>query len=187
MMSRIINANSVSLSSSRVLFDSNIWILIEGFCASSQDNRTAVYSAAYKKLLDNRNTIVVNDYVLGEFCNRCTKFEYGVMKEADPTLPNFKTYRRDPDFRWVMESVRDTCFHMLKGCEYISVGRSDCDMVKALEDFCSGEIDFSDIVLAEHCTKENLHLMTDDGDFHGRGVSIITANKRLIAKSGHAN
>jgi len=182
-MSKVINASNVSISSSRVLFDSNIWILIEGFCGASQDHRTTVYSGAYKKLLQNGNTIVVNDYVLGEFCNRCTKFEYEVMKEADAALPHYKVYRKSPEFRWVMESVRDTCLNILDGCEYISVGRSDCDMAKAVENFCSGEIDFSDIVLAEHCAKENLHLMTDDGDFHGRGVSIITANRRLIARA----
>jgi hypothetical protein len=181
-MSKVINAKDVSISSSKVLFDSNIWILIEGFCASSQDHRTQVYSAAYKKLLQNGNTIVVNDYVLGEFCNRCTRFEYEVLKEADDTLPNYKVYRRSNDFRPVMESVRDTCLHILDDCEYISVGRSECNMTKALEDFCSGDIDFSDIVLANHCAKEKLHLMTDDGDFHGRGLSIITANRKLIAR-----
>jgi predicted nucleic acid-binding protein len=182
-MSKIINASDVSISSSKVLFDSNIWILIEGFCGASQDRRTAAYSGAYKKLLQNENTIVVNDYVLGEFCNRCTRFEYEVMKESDAKLPYYKVYRKSSEFRWVMESVRDTCLHILEGCEYISVGRADCDMKKALEEFCSGEIDFSDIVLAEHCAKENLHLMTDDEDFHRCNVSIITANKRLIARA----
>jgi hypothetical protein len=42
-------------------------------------------------------------------------------------------------------------------------------------------------MLANHCCQEKLYLMTDDWDFQGRGISIITANKKLLlAKNAHS-
>ncbi len=183
-MSEIINANDPKLKSSKVVFDTNIWIFIEGFCGSSSD-RTTAYSNAYSKLLKQDNKIVVNDYVLGEFSNRCSRYEYDLLKAADNALPSFKRYRSSTEFRSVMESVRDTCLHILDGCEYVSVGKSDCDLRRMIEEFHLGKIDFSDLMLVNHCSQEKFCLMTDDIDYHGCGITIITANKKLIAKMGN--
>lgn len=178
-MTEVIDVAKVSIADSKVLFDTNIWIFIEGFCGSSAE-QTNTYSNAYGKLLTQKNTIVVNDYVLGEFSNRCARYEYDVLKSADNSLPSFKRYRKSSEFKPVMESVRDTCHHILKGCEYISVGKSECDLEKIIEEFHFGHIDFSDLMLVNHCCSEKFYLMTDDIDFHGRGVPIITGNRRYF-------
>jgi predicted nucleic acid-binding protein len=181
-MTEVLDVNSLSLASENVLFDTNIWIFIEGFCGSGA-RQTDIYSNAYSRLLKQNNTIFVNDYVLGEFSNRCSRYEYDLLKGADASLPSYKRYRRSSDFRPVMESIRDTCLHILEDCEYLSVGKSECDLERVMEEFHLGEIDFSDLMLANHCCQEKLYLMTDDMDFQGRGVPIITANKRLLTKT----
>jgi len=180
-MIEILDVNNLSLTSAQVLFDTNIWIFVEGFCGSGA-HQTNTYSNAYSRLLKQNNTIFVNDYVLGEFSNRCSRYEYDLRKNADSSLPSFKRYRQSAEFRPVMESVRDTCLHILNDCEYLAVGRSECDLERVIEEFHLGKIDFSDLMLVNHCSQEKLYLMTDDRDFQGRGVSIITANRKLLKK-----
>lgn len=180
MKSEIIDAKKIAIKKQRVVFDANIWIIINGFCGHSPGERLRVYSDAYKALIESENTIVLNDYVLGEFTNRCAKFEYLLAKETDPDIGSFKFFRQQPSFASTMESIRDTCLNLLDDCEFIQVGTTPIDIREVIEGFCSGELDFSDIILAEHCATENIYLMTDDADFLDCGVKIITANRRMI-------
>lgn len=45
----------------------------------------------------------------------------------------------------------------------------------------AGISDFNDQVLTTLCKRSGLKLVTDDGDFKGRGIPIITANQKLLA------
>jgi predicted nuclease of predicted toxin-antitoxin system len=49
-----------------------------------------------------------------------------------------------------------------------------------MTDYESGNADFNDQIIAELCRKKQLTLITDDGDFHGQDIAILTANKRLL-------
>ena len=69
-MSEVISAKNVAISKKRVLFDTNIWIFINGFGANSAQHRADIYSDAYAALIKNENTIVLNDYVLAEFFSK---------------------------------------------------------------------------------------------------------------------
>lgn len=180
MTSEVIDVGSISIENSKVLFDSNIWIIINGFCGQSAGQRLSAYSNAYKQLLNRNNTIVVNDYVLGEFSNRCARFEYDLAKQASSSIGSFKNYRQSAQFAPTMEVVRDTCLNIIEDCEFVQVGRSECDIVRAIKDFCIGKLDFSDLILTQYCVNENFYLMTDDRDFSESGLRLITANQKLI-------
>lgn len=52
------------------------------------------------------------------------------------------------------------------------------DMIKEYED---GNADFNDQVLARLCKNKKLTMVTDDGDFHAKGIPILTANNRLLS------
>jgi hypothetical protein len=188
-MSTIINAKNVTISKKRVLFDTNIWIFLNGFGANSAQFRAGVYSAAYKALIANENTIVLNDYVLSEFFNRCAKMEYdlkkGELERENARVPHFKEYRRSVDFAPVLESIRDTCLNMLQDCEFISVAGHHYDIASIVSECCSACIDFTDLVLVGFCRKENLYMMTDDADYAGSGLDIISANQRMVEVAGH--
>lgn len=182
-MNDVTDVSALKLEKSRILFDTNVWMLIYGLGANVAQPKMKAYSAAYSNLLKSTNKIVVNDYVLGEFCNRCVRYEYDVRQRQDRTLPRFKEYRSSAHFRDVMESIRDTCLHILDDSEYVRVGNTDCDARKAVQDFCNGELDFSDLILVEYCLLEKLYLMTDDADFVGCGVNLITHNAKLLKSS----
>ncbi|SFH69660.1 hypothetical protein [Bradyrhizobium sp. cf659] len=176
----IIAASAVELAGQRVLFDANVWILVNGFYPEAAKRRADAYSAAYKQLLDADNTIIVNDYVIGEVFNRCCKMEYDVAKQADPSIPYFKKYRASDDFRSTLESVRDTCLNIVSDCEFVPVGGGHyqiADIVNACFDRCA---DFSDRVLIAFCAVEQLYVMTDDFDYVNSGLKIITANNRML-------
>jgi hypothetical protein len=124
-MTKRIDAKSVAFIGRRVLFDTNIWLFLNGY-SNEAKNRTDVYSEAYRRLLENENTIVVNDYILGEYCNRTCKIEYELLRKAsdDPdSFPSFKRYRSTSEFAPVMGSVRDTCLNMIDDCEFLPISQ----------------------------------------------------------------
>jgi hypothetical protein len=41
-------------------------------------------------------------------------------------------------------------------------------------------LDFTDLITANYCSSEGVVLMTDDFDFAGSGLEIITANWKLL-------
>jgi len=43
-----------------------------------------------------------------------------------------------------------------------------------------GNSDFNDLVLVELCRSKGFMLVTDDGDFKGKGITVLTANRRLL-------
>lgn len=184
MMTKLIDASKVAIKGRKVLFDTNIWLLLNGF-SNSAKKKSDVYSEAHKVLLQNDNTIVINDYVIGEFCNRSCKLEYESHKNAsnDPNaFPYFKEYRKSSDFQPVMESVRDTCLNLIEECEFLPVHGGQYKITDVLGRYCDGTLDFTDLILADYCSAETMILMTDDADFAGCGLEVITANRRLLIR-----
>jgi len=63
-MTKPINARNVSISGRRVLFDTNIWLFLNGYSNEAR-HKANIYSEAHKRLIENGNVIVVNDYLFG--------------------------------------------------------------------------------------------------------------------------
>ena len=185
----IIDTRKVDIKGQRILFDANVWILINGFGSDSSSYKAGVYSATYKSLLTNDNVIVTNDYIIGEVFNRCAKLEYEILKqEHDSTqtkFPSLKAFRQSSEFSLAIESVRDTCLNILDDCEFVSVDGKHFDVVDIVTRCASDRIDFSDLVIMDYCRKEALVVMTDDADYMGCGLQIITANRKMLAASSH--
>jgi hypothetical protein len=54
------------------------------------------------------------------------------------------------------------------------------DTKSLIDDYGDGKSDFNDLVLVELCKSKALKLVTDDGDFKGKDITILTANKKLL-------
>jgi hypothetical protein len=184
-MTEVINTSDLKeVEGKRILFDANIWIMVEGFSASANQHKVNLYSSAYG-LLRQKNQILINDYVLGEFCNRCAKLEFdahvaALELPAGSFQPQFKRFRQTPEFAGAMESVRDTCLNLLDDCVFVPAAAGEYHIDELLNEFCAGRLDFSDLVLREFCRKQDAMLMTDDADFAGCDLTLITANKWLL-------
>ena len=55
------------------------------------------------------------------------------------------------------------------------------EMNDLLDDYAVGGFDFNDQVIAQLCKDKGLTLITNDGDFKGQDVTILTANRRLLS------
>jgi hypothetical protein len=172
-MDEVIDASSVLLRDNRILYDTNIWIFLEFDPGNARADKVAAYSSAHKDLIEGGNTILVNDYVLGELCNRCARIEYKRLFQDDPGMYYFKSRRRTKDFRNSMKLIRDVCAGILQQCEFVSVSGTHYSVRQTLDQFCSGRLDFTDSLLIQFCRKEGLFLMTDDRDFLNKGIPVI--------------
>ncbi|MDP4022044.1 hypothetical protein Q8W71_05380 [Methylobacterium sp. NEAU 140] len=182
-------SNAGKISGARILFDTNIWIFINGVNQGADQNKVNDYSAAYNDLLRNGNEILVTDYVVSEFANRCIKIAYELHCQAQGIRPDpreFKKVRKSAAFEPAMDEIRQNCLDLTRDCTYISAA-GHCTIDDVINEFYSGKLDFTDIVLREFCAKEQALFMTDDGDFSDCGLTMITANKYILRNSDIIN
>ena len=173
MTTQIIDTSQIRFNRRKVVLDTNIWIMIQGFDLYAPAKKVNAYSSAYKTLLVRENTIVINEYIIGEFCHVCAALEYESLRTSDPNIPRFKRYRRLPEFRITLEGIRDTALHILDDCEFIPTNGKHYSATDLVQQFCEGILDFTDLVISEFCIKENFLLMSDDRDFWGQ-LDVIT-------------
>ena len=164
---------------SRILFDTNVWILIEGFNQAAPRSKVNAYSAAYDALLRNGNEIVYNDYIINEFCNTCARIAYNAHLASGPKQLAFKEFRRSAAFEGAAAAIREACLNIFDACRYVPVGPEHLSVLEIVEETCLGRRDFTDVVIERFCRAEAIILMTDDADFAASGVTLISANKRL--------
>ncbi len=166
-----------------LLLDANIWLFLYGPINQS-DRRVAIYSGAFKKMLAAGSPIYLEVLVLSEFINRFARLEHGFRRARNTFLPSdFKQFRRTPEFASVAASIRDAAKALLKHCARTDSGFSDLPVENLLDDFARGTSDFNDQVLAQLCKRKGLKLVTDDGDFSYPGVTVISANAKLLGGS----
>lgn len=169
----------------KVLFDTNIWIMIEGFNEGAPQRKVLAYSGAYETLLRNGNTILYNEYVINEFCNTCARIDFNayVLRTGRERRMSFKDYRRTAEFRTAMELIREACLNIVDACLYAPVGDNEIGMRRLVDEICEGRLDFTDIVIRDFCRANGVYLMTDDADYRNSGVALISANRRLAGAS----
>ncbi|GEM_PF-6989223 len=177
-MTKTIEASQVNIKKCGVLFDTNVWLMLEGFDLQAPRDKVAAYGDAYKALIKGGNQIVVNNYVLSEFCHRAGILMFEDMKDRNQSLErfSFKTFRRKREFRPMLQEIRQRCLQILDNCDFIAVAPSHYDLDDTLDIFATGTLDFTDIIIAKFCIKENYFLMSDDKDFtrHDFNLTLIT-------------
>lgn len=187
-MTRVVRTDqAATIVRSRILFDTNVWIMIEGFNQAAPRAKVEAYSAAYDALMRNGNEIIYNDYVINEFCNTCARIEYNAHLAAGPGRPSFKEFRRSAEYEGVAAAIREACLNIFDACRYVPVGPQHLSVRDVVEEVCHGRRDFTDIVIVRFCRAEELLLMTDDADFADVGLTLISANKRLHGPSVDAS
>lgn len=177
-MAKIYDArDGCGFSERKLLFDTNIWIAIDGV-----DPRpvSGVYSDYYSSVLKSDNEIVVNDYIISEFFNRVCRLNYKMYFPEDDKMRHFKINRKGADFRDVIESVRDSCLNMIDDCFYEPAVGVETPLMELLDVAGTGELDFTDVIILNQCKKNGYVLVTDDFDYHNCGLDIVTANRNML-------
>lgn len=163
-----------------LLFDTNIWLFLYGSQYGPGDSRVRVYSTALKSVLAAQGRILIDALVLSEFMNRMARFAYNTLS-AKTRPRDFKAYRKSPAFKPVAKGIADASRRILGHATRMDSGFPSLHIEAVLSDYEVGKADFNDQMLAELCKSKGLTLVTDDGDFKGLGLTILTENKRLLS------
>ena len=163
-----------------LLFDTNIWLLIYGPQGNPSDYRTRIYSAALAKVLKVKSHIYLDVLILSEFINRYARLRYDILR---PTgwPKEFKSFRKSAAFKSIAKDIAADAQRVVRQCERTESGFETVDIGALLAEYESGDADFNDQILVELCKAKGLTLVTHDADFKDRGLTLLTANPRLLA------
>lgn len=164
----------------KLLFDTNIWLFLHSPQYGPTDARVRVYSAALKSVLAAQGRILIDALVLSEFMNTMARFAYNALS-AQTRPRDFKAYRKSPAFKPVAKGIADACRRILGHATRTDSGFPSLNIETVLSDYETGKADFNDQVLAGLCKSKGLTLVTDDCDFNGLGLTILTENSRLLS------
>lgn len=160
-----------------LFFDANIWMFLYG--PQSQDNfpgnRMSVYSSAFDRILKAQSRIYIDVLIVSEFVNTYARQKWRMFSSE-----SFKNFRNSSDFNPVAEEIADKTRRILKHCRKIESGFETLEMDSLIERYENGGTDFNDQVFMQLCKSRGFKLVTDDGDFKSQGISILTANDRLL-------
>jgi len=161
----------------RLLLDTNVWFFIYG-PQKPGDTRAAVYSEVLAKILAARSKVFIDVLIVSEFINTYARLQWNVMGKPHG---DFKSFRKSLNFKPIAQDIAAAVRQVLKHCLRIESGFDGLVINDLLNEYAFGEADFNDQIIAALCREKGLILVTDDGDFRGNEIPLVTANKRLFA------
>ncbi len=164
----------------RLFLDTNVWLYVYG-PNPPKDKRVADYSDALSRILKSGCSIYVDVLITSEFINTFSRM---CWRQIPNSNPNFKDFRKSVSYRTVAIEIANCVNTVLNQCTLIESNFSSLDVAKVTSDFSTRRPDFNDQVFELLCKQEDLTLLTDDGDFAKRGLTILTANKRMLLGRG---
>lgn len=168
-------------STDGLLLDTNVWFYIYGPPRKPGHQKTAIYSDAFARILAAKSQIIIDVLIISEFMNAYARLRHNVLR-SNPDVPrSFKLFRRSETFKPIAQDIAADTKYILQHCHRVESGFDAVDINALVAEFAEGDSDFNDQVLAELCRSRGLKLVTDDGDFKGTDLTILTANPRLLS------
>jgi len=167
--------------SDELLFDANIWLFLYGPSRPSHP-KVAIYSGAFKQILAAKIRVFLDVLVLSEFVNRYARIRHNLLARQLSGIPqDFKQFRNTSFFKSIAQDIAADTKQILGNCTPVESGFATLDLDTLTTEFAAGNSDFNDLVLAELCRSKRFKLVTDDGDFKNKAITILTANPKLLA------
>jgi len=160
-----------------LFLDTNIWLLVFG-PQNPGDWRVEAYSQALAKILTAQCQIYIDVLIVSEFINTYARVKWGVLGRPHG---NFKRFRNSPDFKPIAQDIAADVGRVLRHCSRVESGFKTLDINGLITEYAAGDSDFNDQMIAALCQRKGLKLVTDDADFSGHQIQIVTANRRLLA------
>lgn len=164
-------------SSDKFLLDTNVWLFVYGPRKPGGRN-AVVYSRALARILAAEARIYIDVLIVSEFINTYARLKW---KWLFASFTDFKQFRNSEDFKPVAKDIAADVRRVLQLCTRVESGFESVAIDALIDEYAAGDSDFNDQILTALCVTEKLRLVTDDGDFKGRGIPVITANKRLLS------
>lgn len=164
-------------SSDNLLLDTNIWLFNYGPQSPMANEQVTIYSGALAKILAAKSRIYIDVLIVSEFINAYARTKYNLLS---PQYIKFKQFRKSKDFKPVAQEIAASVKRVLQHCDRVENGFELLAIDTMLDEHAVGDSDFNDQILTALCKRNELKLVTDDSDFKGQGIFLITANKRLL-------
>jgi len=162
----------------RLFLDANVWLSVYG-PLGRRNARSAAYSDALKRIRSAGCLILLDVLVVSEFINAFARMEY---RQSASGSSGFKHFRKSASFAPVAKDIAQNTRRILRQCQRCNSSFTTADIDALIREFELGNSDFNDQMIAEICRTESLHLVTDDADFKGTGLFILTANRFLLKR-----
>ena len=159
-----------------LLLDANIWMFVYG-PRKPGDTRAAIYSQALAKILAAHSRIYMDVLIVSEFINTYARLQWRLLA---PHIRQFKDFRQSTAFKPVAQDIAADTRRILKLCSRTETGFELVEINAIMDAYAAGDADFNDQMLTALCKRKGLTLVTDDSDFGGQDIPIVTANKRLL-------
>lgn len=163
-------------SEDELFVDTNVWLFVYG-PQKPGDVRVETYSKALKGILLSQCRIYIDVLIVSEFINTYARLKWNIM---DKPHTDFKLFRKSAKFKPIAKDIAADVKRILKHCKRIENGFEALDIDGLIDEYAAGDADFNDQVIVALCKKRKLKLVTDDGDFGIQGITVVTANKRLL-------
>lgn len=178
MKNKAIDARNYGYSSGdAILPDANFWIYLYGPQSPKSNWVVNTYSSVYQKLLAGKAKLFLEVLVLSEFINKWARIEW---KLANSGI-EFKDWRKTSAFPPVAQVISAEAAKIVSKCAAVEHSFNEWKLSDLLNDFGSGVHDFNDQLIVETCRKHGLTMLTNDADFTEGGVTVLTANNRLLS------
>jgi len=164
-----------------LLLDANIWLSVYA-PRRPNDWRVAVYSRALSDILLAQSQIYIDVLIVSEFINAYARIKFYIQFPDPSSRPRFKQFRQSVDFEPIAQTIAADTKRVLQYCKRVESEFDTLDVTTLMNEYGKGNSDFNDQVLAELCKSKRLTLVTDDGDFTDTGLTIVTANRRLLSR-----
>lgn len=176
-MPKVLQVSSYNFTSEDKLFmDTNIWLYLYG-PQRPRDPRVSTYSQMLKRILNAKSRVYVDVLVISEFINTYARIKWNLVRKG---TERFKTFRNSSDFKPIAKEIANSTKRVMSHCTCTESGFGSLKIGDLLDAYSVGNSDFNDQVIATLCKSKKLTLITHDGDFKDRELSILTANPRLL-------
>lgn len=159
----------------RLLFDTNVWMRLLGVQGSPGDTSVAVYSAAYKRVIQAKSAILTDCLVLAEFANAAMRVRHELAISFSGASSNMKDYRASEFYEHDAWAVGQYLAEIRAQAQVVNVEPPE-DWQALDASFQTGARDFNDEMIVIQCRRQNAILVTHDRDFVGAGIPVLTFN-----------
>lgn len=175
-MERIELSKHIVSPTNSYLFDTNVWLYINGPIAGSRPDKQKKYANLLHDIISRDSGLYVTSLILSEYINAVLRMGFRLWKGRESRSgADFKRdYRPTDDYSHQLELARAQVEDILKFAKKRPDDFNAINIDKILASM-SNTIDYNDSYLLRNCEKGMLYMVSDDGD-----MTSLEANVKVI-------
>ena len=155
-----------------ILFDTNILMYVY-FASSSMGRWPTIYGIIYKKLLMSTNLLLVDYNILSEVVNRELRTCHASFEIYNKTKIEYKKWRNSPNGKYAEKRTYSIIKSILTN---FTVDGKRYGLEDINNMLIPSNQDFTDKAIINLCKEKKYILFTNDHDFSGEDLEILSEN-----------